>query len=430
MVGVSNLTGWRARAARPLGLGGLALAAVVLGVAQQGIAVLVFGAGTETDALFAGYALPQIVLAVLGTSLANVLVPLLAGEDGETVHRDAWTILTGTTLALGTVAVFLGVTATIWTPLLFPGFDASAQALAIDLTRVQLLGLVFSAQAVVLAAVYQSRGMFRWAGITPVIGGAAGLIFMVLAIKPLGIQAAAWASNIRLGVQAVLLYPVLGAFVRPNWRTPLIREAWRRARPLLLASAYYRSDILVDRWLASLTPAGGLSLLFLASRVYGVGAQVINSAITLPEMPNMARAVKEERWSFFASRYRRLLVIVLSLTGASYLLAVSGLPLVDLLSWNILGGDLWTFWLILLALGGVLVAGGTGQVLSSAHYAIGDTRTPTRIGVVGFTVGIVLKATGLMTLGLVGIALGTSMYYVLVAFALHNSMNRTLARAG
>jgi putative peptidoglycan lipid II flippase len=123
-------------------------------------------------------------------------------------------------------------------------------------------------------------------------------------------------------------------------------------------------------------------------------------------------------------------VVVLSLTGVLYLLALSGLPLVDYLLSNVLGEDLWTFWLILLALGGMLIAGGTGQVLSSAHYATGDTRTPTRIGVIGFTVGISLKATGLLTLGLVGIALGTSVYYVLVAFALHNAMNRTLARAG
>jgi putative peptidoglycan lipid II flippase len=427
---VSKLKHWRAQAARPLGLGGLALTAVALGVAQQGVAVVVFGAGAETDALFAGYALPQIVLAVLGTTLANVLVPVLAGEDGDSVHRSAWTIFTGTTLAFGVVALFLGLTATVWTPLLFPGFDAAAQAMAIDLTRVQLVGMVFSAQVVVLASVYQSRGMFRWAGITPVIGGAVGLVFMLVTIKPLGIQAAAWASNIRLGVQAALLYPVLGAFVRPAWHTPLIQEVWRRARPLVLASAYYRSDILVDRWLASLTPAGGLSLLFLASRVYGVGAQVVNSAITLPEMQNMALAVKEERWSYFARRYRHLIVVVLSLTGVLYLLALSGLPLVDYLLSNVLGEDLWTFWLILLALGGMLIAGGTGQVLSSAHYATGDTRTPTRIGVIGFTVGISLKATGLLTLGLVGIALGTSVYYVLVAFALHNAMNRTLARAG
>jgi peptidoglycan biosynthesis protein MviN/MurJ (putative lipid II flippase) len=244
---VSKLKHWRAQAARPLGLGGLALTAVALGVAQQGVAVVVFGAGAETDALFAGYALPQIVLAVLGTTLANVLVPVLAGEDGDSVHRSAWTIFTGTTLAFGVVALFLGLTATVWTPLLFPGFDAAAQAMAIDLTRVQLVGMVFSAQVVVLASVYQSRGMFRWAGITPVIGGAVGLVFMLVTIKPLGIQAAAWASNIRLGVQAALLYPVLGAFVRPAWHTPLIQEVWRRARPLVLASAYYRSDILVGR---------------------------------------------------------------------------------------------------------------------------------------------------------------------------------------
>ncbi|HWH34594.1 MAG TPA: lipid II flippase MurJ [Acidimicrobiales bacterium] len=420
---------WKGHLARPVGLGGLALAAVALGVVQQGIAVVVLGAGSETDALFAGYALPQIVLAVLGTTLANVLVPLLAGEDGEEVRGAAWTLFAGATVAFGGVALVLGSTAPLWTPVLFPGFEGPVQELAVELTRIQLVGMVFSAQAVVLSAVYQSRGSFRWAGVTPVIGGAAGLAFMVLTIGGLGVHAAAWASNVRLGLQASLLYPILGSFVMPNRRASLVREAWRRSRPLVLACAYYRSDILVDRWLASLTPAGGLSLLFLASRLYSVGAQVVNSAITLPETPALAMAAKEERWSFFADRYRRLVTVVLAMTGSLYLLALGGLPVLNLMAPDVLGDQLWTFWLLLLALGGVLVAGGTGQVLSSAHYATGDTRTPTRIGIVGFTVGILLKLAGLHALGLVGIALGTSLYYIGIGFALHGAMKRRLARA-
>lgn len=426
---MSGLRLWSPRFTRPVGLAGLAVAAVGLGVAQHGIAVLALGPGVETDALFAGYALPQIVLVVLGTTLANVLVPLLAGEREKDVHRSAWTFFLLTTFAFGSLALILSMTATLWTPLLFPGFGGDGNALAVDLTQIQLLGMTFNAQAVVLSSVYQSKNQFRWPAATPVIGGAVGLVVLLATLEPLGIHAAAWASNVRFGVQAVLLYPVLGTFAWPALRTPLVREAWHRVRPLIAAGAYYRSDILVDRWLASLTPAGGLSLLFLASRIYGVGAQVVNSAVTLPEMQGLATVAKAGNWRSFGISYRRLVVAVLGLTLTCYLLATISLPIVGHFAPNLPGQDLRTLWLLLVALGGVLVAGGTGQVLSSAYYATGDTRTPTRVGMVGFTIGIGLKVLGLSTMGLVGIALGTSAYYILIAVAMHLSMMKSLAHA-
>lgn len=420
---------WRPGYKRPVGLAALAVVAVGLGFAQHGIAVLALGAGAETDALFAGYALPQIVLVVLGTTLANVLVPLLAGEREEEVHRSAWAFFLFITVTFSVLALLLGATARLWTPLLFPGFDDMGNTLAVDLTRIQLVGMVFSAQAVVLSSVYQSQKRFRWPATTPVIGGVIGLVVLLATLEPLGIHAAAWASNVRLGVQAFFLLPVLGAFAWPAKGAPLVREAWQRACPLVVAGAYYRSDILVDRWLASLTPAGGLSLLFLATRLYGVASQVVNSAVTLPEMQRLATVAKAGSWQSFGASYRRLVAVVLGMTLALYFVTISGLPLVGGFSSGSSGEDLQTLWLLLVALGGVLVAGGTGQVLSSAHYARGDTRTPTRIGVIGFTMGIGLKALGLSTLGLVGVALGTSLYYIFIAVGMHHSMTKTLSRA-
>ena len=87
-----------------------------------------------------------------------------------------------------------------------------------------------------------------------------------------------------------------------------------------------------------------------------------------------------------------------------------------------------SLWVTLLCLGGLLVAGALGQVLSSTFYAIGDTRSPTRIGMIGFSVGIVLKISGFLFAGIQGIALGTSAYSILNVFLLRRKLARVLNR--
>ena len=60
------------------------------GFLMHGYVLARLGAGVETDALFAGMALPQVVLAIIASSFMHVVVPLLAGSEDHQFRRDAW----------------------------------------------------------------------------------------------------------------------------------------------------------------------------------------------------------------------------------------------------------------------------------------------------------------------------------------------------
>src|SRR5882762_9950137 len=79
------------------------------------------GVGIETDALFAGMAVPQLILMVVSSSLTHVLVPLLATEDASTFRRNAWGFFLGISGLFTMLAVGLYVTATFWVVWLVPG---------------------------------------------------------------------------------------------------------------------------------------------------------------------------------------------------------------------------------------------------------------------------------------------------------------------
>jgi putative peptidoglycan lipid II flippase len=133
-------------------LGGLEGTNLLLTLLIQWYVITELGVGIETDALFAGMALPQLILIVVSLSLTHVLVPLLATEDEETFRRDAWGFFLGISALLpGLRRCSLRPLTTV--PLLFPGFTEEGQALTITLTRVQVVSMIFTAAVSVLWSV-------------------------------------------------------------------------------------------------------------------------------------------------------------------------------------------------------------------------------------------------------------------------------------
>jgi putative peptidoglycan lipid II flippase len=277
--------------------------------------------------------------------------------------------------------------------------------------------MVFTAVLGVLWAVYHSRQKFVWAELAPSVGAALNLALLPWALAHHGIQGAAWLGVLRAAVPVLLLLPGLGPCAKPDFTSPEVREAWRRIRPLLLGTAYYKTDPVVDRILSSWAGPGGLSLLYFGQQLFSASLQIINKAIAAPMVPILAQLAKTGNWIRFRAEYRRRAWIMALVTVAGF--AAFLLVGQTVLRWLLLrhGGTteekVRSLWWIMAGLGGVLVGGGLGQVISTAFYARGDTTTPTRIGIFGFTLGIGFKIGGFALLGLGGIAIGTSLYYLL-----------------
>jgi len=84
--------------------------------------------------------------------------------------------------------------------------------------------------------------------------------------------------------------------------------------------------------------------------------------------------------------------------------------------------SLVTLWFLMIALVGFWMGGSVGQILASSFYAKGNTATPTKLLILSFTIGIFLKLGGFYFLGVLGIAIGTSLYYFLNLILLKYSL--------
>lgn len=410
-------------------LGGLAGVNILLAFFYQWYVLTVFGPGLVTDALFAGMVVPQLLLAVVTGSMTQVLVPLLAVEEEGYFQEDSWDFFQGIGLIFCLFAVCLSVTATTWVPWTVPGFNLETRLLTISLVRIQLVGMVFMALNAVVWSVYHARQKFIWAELSPIFGTLGGLLFLIWGLPRFGIVVAAWALVLKAVIQTILLLPGMGGYKPPNFRSKTVKMAWRRLYPLLFGTTYYKTGDLVDRFLASLAPAGDLSLLYFANQIYTAGNSILGKALAAPMVPLLAKKTIEKEWLSFSKIVRTRLRWTLGITlGVFLLIFFSGVPVFSFLFGHgqFRYSEILTLRWLLIALGGVWVGGALGQILSSGFYAKGNTKTPTQIGIFGFTLGIGCKAVGFYYWGILGLATGTSAYYVLNAILLRTFLIRRI----
>ena len=406
---------------------------IVLTFFYQVFVLTSIGPGAQTDALFAGMVLPALLLAVVSGSLTHVLVPLLATQEPRKFSVDAWSFFQGIGILFTGLFIILALTAQLWVHWTVPGFDHPTRLLTVNLVRIQLAGMVFTAVNSVLWSVYHARQKFIWAELSPLLATGCGFMFLVWGISRWGVYAAAWAMVLRIILQTAMLMPGLGPYRQPDFRRESMKTAWRRICPLLAGTTYYKTDQLVDRFLASMAPSGQLSLLHIAQQIYNAGNMILGRAIGNPMVPQLAQHASQRAWPEFKQTMNTRLWWVICITvPVSIGIFLYGQPLLALLFGYgrfKLSNVIDLKWL-LIALSGVWVGGAAGQILSTSFYAKGDTRTPTWIGVIGFTLGLTFKVAGFYYWGVFGIAIGTSAYYLLNAVWMKVAMNRNLARQG
>ncbi len=367
------------------------------------------GPGSRTDAWVAALAVPQLLVAVAADASAGALVPLLAARDGADRDRPAWAFALLAGVASGALAALLAASAGSWVRLLVPGFGSEARELTARLVRIALPGMVLAVLAAVLAAVGRARRRHARVEAASPLSSAIGLAVLAVGLPRHGIVAAAWAYVVRMAVRTALLAPLLGPWRGLGGSRPALAEAWRRIRPLAAGSFFFKTDLLVDRLLSSMSAAGALTLLSLAQQIYGAAAQILSRSLVAPLAPELAELATSGDAAEFGRRYRSRARWMAGASAAAALVAVAGAGFAP--------GRFAALSPILALLAGVLVFGGLGEVTASAFFARGDTRTPTRIGAAVYAACLPVKVGAYFAFGVPGLAATASLALGL-AFAL------------
>lgn len=316
---------------------------------------------------------------------------------------------------LALVALLLALTAHVWVVWLIPGFTPETKALAVSLTRIQLAGMVFALPYAIVWSMHCARGRLVWGEGGPLISAVAALGLLVVLIPQYGVHAAASVVALRAALDFVLLAYILGKWLKPDFGSAMLRTAWSRVRYLLIGSAYYGTEPLVNQLLTSFGPAGNLTTLSLGQQLYGVSAQIINKGFAAPVMPRLSVSAHGQHWDDYRLTFRKRLILVTALALAAFaFVVVAGNPVLQFFAGRVAftSEQLTLLWQVLVALGGLLVAGWIGVLTTTALNAAGDTRRPMWLSIITYTVYTPLKFLAFSRFGLIGLALTTSVYYL------------------
>ena len=389
-------------------VGGWTMASRVLGFVRDMLMAALIGAGPVADAFFVANKLPNLFRRLFGEGAFNAaFVPefagLLATDGPEAARRFAREAISVMTFWLGAITILGEIFMPELMHVLAPGFAEIPDkfALTVDLARITFPYLMLICLAALLSGALNGMEQFAAAAAAPVLYNMfaiAALLGLTPYVPTVG-HAAAWGVSASGVVQlGLLIWAVHRAGMpmripRPRL-TPKVRLLMRRMAPGLVGAGAAQLNQAVDLIIASLLPAGTVSLLYYADRIQQLPLGVIGIAVGTALLPTMSRQVRGGDEAAALSSLNRAIEYALFLTlPAALALTVAAFPIM----WVLFGRGAFTIGTAHLA-SQSLAAYAIGlpavvllKVLAPAAFARGDTALPVKIGMVTLAVNFMLN---------------------------------------
>jgi putative peptidoglycan lipid II flippase len=288
--------------------------------------------------------------------------------------------------------------------------------MATDLLRIEICALPLAMVNGILISFHYADEKFYRPTLAPIFGSLAGIGLVVFFHKSLGIHALAWGFCLNNLVQLLILALIVKDHSwKLEWRNEGLRQLGKRILPLTLGNIYYKSDTLVERLIASFLPSGSISYLGYGQRITTAITQVLTRGFITTRFTEMSQTYLQGPDGFrrvFNQLLERISYIIVPVVFAIILFSQ------DIIHFLLERGaftaaDTRHTALVLIALIGVVIGGMLGSIMANSFYAAGDTRTITIFAMVSFTIGIGLKIVGARLFSFYGIALATSLYFML-----------------
>lgn len=398
-----------------------------------------FGASADTDAYLIASMLPQILFVAFSDAVKTAFIPVYGEyhnqKDGGVFVLTAYVLLGALMLALSLVLV---AAAPLLVRLVAPGFSGETYEITVRMSRILLPGLFFMGLTGLSSGVLHTKKNF----IVPALPAyPSNLIIIAAAVYwggRYGIMGLTWATLIAFASQFLIQLPSLirlGVFKKSAlaWSHPGIKKMAVMLPPVVLGGAALEIKSVVDRMFGSLLPEGSIAALNFASRIFFLPNGILIMALLTVLYPTLVDLKMEERMDEFRETLRQGLgMVVLLVTPMMVGLLVLRQPVVKLLfergAFDAAATESTAFALAFYSLG--LVAMGLQLLLTRAFYALRDTVTPMVVTflMVGLNVLFNWLLIGPLQQG--GIALGTSLAFIISIALLWVPLRRKIGPFG
>jgi O-antigen/teichoic acid export membrane protein len=397
----------------------LAATDLTIGFLVQAYVLVSVGVGAQTDAYYAGQAAPAVLLAILQLPMQRAIVVAFATK--EEARFPAIRVIAGVGGFAAVVLMILWSGGPWMMRLLYPEFREATLQLSVHVLRVQGIAVLFSSVNLVLLSLNQLHNRFTRCELVVLLSTLVAAVFTYVAVDEIGVIAAAYGQVIKSAVTTVfflwMLRGSLSSAPAPWAQISLI------LKPLVSAGFLTKLAPLIDRSIAAGAASGSMSVFVFAQAIYNAATGIAERAIVAPRLPGLRRD------SDFKSVMRIAAILAGAGVGLVILLASGSAILAQVPAvYRMVGGDrLNMLTTTLIALAGLPVAALTLQWTAAAVVVLGRPDLSAKISL-GFIVGIAIRYAAFRIAGIPGLAVGVSIYFLLVALAFYLVLRSIMQR--
>ena len=385
-----------------------------------------------------------MLVVIVAAALTATFVPLFSYRLATGRKEEAWKLSVNIGNIISLILVILTVVLIIIAPwlmgLIGRGFkdQTIVSEKVVPLFRIMMLGFTFQGLTGLLIGMLNSLKRFALAAFAPAVGTGVTLVITIALAKSMGITALAIGTAVGWTTGLLVLFPGLrgqGIHYRfqIDWRDPTVREVGGMVWPILLGAAVGAMGMFAAQILGTMLEEGAITSLNLADKLFQLPLGLFVAGITVPLFPLLSEQVAARA----PDRVKATLDFALRLMGFILIPATVGLvllryPLIGLIfeHGKFTSDDTArTAWAFLFEVLGLYAYAGR-DTLTRVFYAHHDTRTPIKIGIATVVVSIGLSYLLMQSMGVGGLALGTTLALALNLLVLAWLLRRKIGAIG
>lgn len=431
-------------------LGAASFVSRFLGLIRDKILAGMFGAGSELDAYYAAFRIPDLVysLLVLGAVSAG-FIPVFVGylnKEKKPQTENHWylanSVLNLMVLFVGATCILLAVFAPWLMKIVAPGFSAEQLSIASQLSRIMFLAPFFMGLSAIFGGILQSFRRFLAYSMAPImynLGIIFGALFLTEYFGLLGLAyGVALGAFFHMAIQIPIAY-LCGFRWRPifDFKFEGVKRIFKLMPARALGLGLSQMTIWIMTAFASLLAVGSIAIYSLALNIWSFPLGIFGISFVMAAFPKLSEMAQKNNLEGFVKTFslttRQILFFILPSTALFIVLRThitSAILWGGRFDWQSVVSTSETLAYFSVA----LFAEALILLFLRGFFAWEDTKTPLLVGLAAMIIRLSSAWFLSRSLGVAGLALGFSFgsifYLILLAVFLKRKLRKKFGDMG
>jgi len=322
-------------------VGGVTVITKTAAMAKDMVTASSFGTSDAMDAFLIAFVLPSIAINIIAGSLEVAIVPVyvqVRERDGAEAANDLLaSILVSAALLLSLTAVVVVAAGPHLLHLFGSTFDGEKLLLTRRLFFLLMPLVVVGGCGMVLSAVLTANERFLLTAAMPLVSIALTIVLLVAGGKQLGVYALALGVLVGRVLEVLFLAwrmrrAGLLAWARSRRWHPALRQVLGNFGPIAVGAAVISNSLVVDQTMAAMLGSGNVAALNYGNKLVAAGLGAVAPVVVTVIFPHFARMVATGDWPGLRHTFRTYSWLIVALTvPVSLLIGIFSTDLVRLL---------------------------------------------------------------------------------------------------